>query len=331
MDDLRLVLAVCGAVLLAAIYLWELRRRRRARARLTDPRLASFGSERSAEQAEWGEATEGVGPVTVRARRPASTAGEQADHGLDDGVPAPRIAAAAREELEPGHRGEARQAAIPDASRATPSAASAAAGRGAVSDQRALSGLKAQRAAPEQLDLAGLELSAAPSVPAPRAAKARKRPRRGAEPDRSRSAEDFVLALTIMAPEGRRFRGGEVHRALEHEGLRHGAFQAFHRHRQGQASETVPVFSVVNVVQPGGFDLETIDELTTPGIALFTQVPGPPDPSGAFDEMLSAAERLTQSLGGRLCDESRSTLTMQSVNLMRERIAEHGRRSLLKV
>lgn len=345
MDELRLALVICGVALLGAIYLWESRRRRRARALLDEPRLGPFESDPSHEQVGEDRWDRSDGPITVHATRRPVPSGALDERERDEGpATAQYRVSAASVDSDPGDGSE--RLSVSEASLAVPptpgrarepnagpravvaSGASESTARqsgGTVFGLRSLAGLKAQRETPEQLELAGLELTAAP-----RAAKVRKRQRRGAAPAESQPAKDFVLALTIMAPEGRRFRGGELQRALEHEGLRYGAYQAFHRDPEEQAAAANPLFSVVNVVQPGSFDLETIDELMTPGIALFTRVPGPPDSSAAFNEMLSTAERLARSLGGRLCDETRSTLTTQSVNLMRERIAEHGRRLLLK-
>jgi FtsZ-interacting cell division protein ZipA len=45
--------------------------------------------------------------------------------------------------------------------------------------------------------------------------------------------------------------------------------------------------------------------------------------------MHGAATSLAEELGGRLCDESRSTLTRQALNHIRERIAEAVRRRRL--
>jgi FtsZ-interacting cell division protein ZipA len=46
--------------------------------------------------------------------------------------------------------------------------------------------------------------------------------------------------------------------------------------------------------------------------------------------MLDAATTIAEELDGTLCDESRSHLTPQSINHLRERIADFVRRQLLK-
>ena len=70
---------------------------------------------------------------------------------------------------------------------------------------------------------------------------------------------------------------------------------------------------------------------SSPGLALFLGLPGPGDPADAFDRMLEIARGLATRLGGDLRDDTRSTLTAQTIQAYRGRIAEferrHGRRS----
>ena len=56
------------------------------------------------------------------------------------------------------------------------------------------------------------------------------------------------------------------------------------------------------------------------------RLPGPERPAEAFELMHGVATHMAEELGGRLCDESRSTLTGQALNHIRERIADLSRR-----
>ena len=49
-----------------------------------------------------------------------------------------------------------------------------------------------------------------------------------------------------------------------------------------------------------------------------------------YQQMLDAARTVAEDLNGTLCDETRSTLTPQSINHLRERIADFRRRQMLK-
>ena len=133
------------------------------------------------------------------------------------------------------------------------------------------------------------------------------------------NAPDKVIVLNVMAPPGQHFVGPKLIEAIESSGLRYGDMQIFHYY-----SDTVPVFGVVNMVKPGVFDLDTIDQLSTPGVSLFVQMPNDLA-SGlqAFDTMLSTAQQLAECLGGELRDETRSVLTHSAIDHIRQQVAEY--------
>lgn len=142
--------------------------------------------------------------------------------------------------------------------------------------------------------------------------------------------EDVVLAVTVMAKEGQRFPGEELRNWLQALKLRHGDMGLFHYRPPGKPLRAPPTFSVSSVLKPGSFDFEQMEDTTVPGVALFIKLPGPDDPVAAFEEMLRTARKLADGLDGVVCDETRSTLTGQVINHMRERIAEFSRRQRLR-
>jgi cell division protein ZipA len=104
----------------------------------------------------------------------------------------------------------------------------------------------------------------------------------------------------------------------------------FHYRPPGKPLRAPPTFSVSSVLKPGSFDIEQMEDTTVPGVALFIKLPGPDDPVAAFEEMLRTARKLADGLDGVVCDETRSTLTGQVINHMRERIAEFSRKQRLR-
>jgi cell division protein ZipA len=144
------------------------------------------------------------------------------------------------------------------------------------------------------------------------------------------SDEELHIVMTVMARTGEWFSGDALRHALERAELYHGDMNIFHRHEQPRDPSSPTLFSVANVLAPGYFEPERMDTLTSPGIAMFMRLPGPERPVDAFQQMLDAAKTVAEDLDGRLCDESRSTLTPQSINHLRERIADFGRRQMLK-
>ncbi len=82
-------------------------------------------------------------------------------------------------------------------------------------------------------------------------------------------------------------------------------------------------------MEPGSFDLENIKDQEIPGISLFQVIPGPIDAIEGFDQMMTAARALAQSLNGELLDESGSTLSIQRERYMREEIIQFQHSSLM--
>lgn len=132
---------------------------------------------------------------------------------------------------------------------------------------------------------------------------------------------ELILVLTVVAHGKGLFRGKDIVRFLEGQGLCHGEMDIFHAYSAGGRS----VFSVANIVEPGIFDLRTIDSFVTPGLTLFLRLPGPAGGFAAFDAMLETARILAEGLNGEIRDERRNVLTTQAVQQIRERILAFNR------
>jgi cell division protein ZipA len=144
---------------------------------------------------------------------------------------------------------------------------------------------------------------------------ARRRPPRTAEDPRR------VVVLNIMAREDRAFSGGAVRGALDEAGFEYGDWQIFHYYSPTDR-DAPPLFSLANMVKPGSFDLERMDEMNTAGLSLFMVPAGEEGDVAAFDAMLGTARRLAGALGGEVRDARRSVLTRQAIGLTREQLNE---------
>jgi cell division protein ZipA len=126
-----------------------------------------------------------------------------------------------------------------------------------------------------------------------------------------------IVALRLSAG-AQLIEGSRLKNQLAQAGLRHGKYSIFHRLHDEDAT----LFSVASMVEPGTFDPHTMDGNQFPGITLFAQFPGPIDSDTMFNEMLSCARRLEQSMGGMLQDERGLPLTEQRAQRLREDIAD---------
>lgn len=175
----------------------------------------------------------------------------------------------------------------------------------------------------------------APVAPAAVTAPAAQKPKPAApavKPEPARPApppEDKIIVIYIMSPAGGRFSGNEVRRAVESAGLKYGNMNIFHRLVDPDNLDSDAVFSLANSVEPGTFDLDTLEEFSTPGLTLFMQLPGPLNGITALDSLLAAAHIIATELHGELRDQSRSVLGKQTIEHLHADIIEYQRRQRL--
>ena len=125
----------------------------------------------------------------------------------------------------------------------------------------------------------------------------------------------------MVAGEGCEFAGRELWDFLHAAGLRHDKMKILSK-CEGNRADGQPIFRVANIVNPGTFDADAIDDFSTPGISMFMLLPAPINNLLAFEQMLAVARRLAEALDGRLLDASRQEMTAQGIEQARRRIRE---------
>jgi len=133
------------------------------------------------------------------------------------------------------------------------------------------------------------------------------------------------VTLFVAARTGRMLAGSDVVVAAEKAGLEFGDMGIFHRLASGKADEG-PVFSMANMVKPGGFDMSKLETLQTPGVTLFMTLPGPLPALDAWEMLLPTAQRLAELLGASVLDEQRNALGRQRVAHLRDELRAWDRR-----
>lgn len=134
----------------------------------------------------------------------------------------------------------------------------------------------------------------------------------------SSDAPQDVLVIHLMANKGETLNGEDLLAVSVEVGLRYGAMKIFHRHISDDGSGPV-LFSMANLVNPGTFDLNTMPKITTPGVTLFMALDDLDDPSGAFEIMIEAINKMAEKLPLNVMDESRSSMTLQTIDHYRQR------------
>lgn len=141
---------------------------------------------------------------------------------------------------------------------------------------------------------------------------------------RKSEAYEKLVMLYLAAKSGHTISGAELVLAAEKVGLIHGHHNIYHRLADSSASGE-PVFSMANVIQPGYFDLDRIDTLSTPGVSFFLTLPGPVTAVQAWDSMLPIAERMAQLLDAVLLDSDRNALGRQRILHIKEELRAYDR------
>jgi cell division protein ZipA len=151
-----------------------------------------------------------------------------------------------------------------------------------------------------------------------------------AEEDRlPRDIDPHVFVLNVVARTSEGFSGADILQILLACDLRFGDMDFFHRHES--ASGRGPIqFSVANMMNPGVFDIDAMNQLRTRGLMFFLTLPGPEDMLQAFDYMYETAKTVARNLDGDVLDETRSAITRQSLEHMRQQIRELERRLMVE-
>ncbi len=149
-----------------------------------------------------------------------------------------------------------------------------------------------------------------------------------AEPKKDPNAPDDVFIVNVMAQSGRYLKGPALMASLNKIGMRYGDMDIFHRHLDNSGSGPI-IFSLANMVNPGTFDLDNIEQLETRGVSIFMTVPCKGEPTKNFALMYKAASTLAKELDAIMLDDQRNPLTKQTVNHYEQRVREYERKQLL--
>lgn len=293
MDQLRWILLAAGALLVAGIYVWGLRARRRS----------------AAPEHERAGRVEPARTVTLVAEEPRAEprldSQDDAAEPVQPPVPETRDRPAVRRPAGPVRReprleadGEADSGAAPAAARSEPR-----------SEPRIEPRIEPRS---EPRIETGRETAEATKREPPAASG------RGAAP---RAAAQKIVALRLVAPPGEQFEGARLLETLGASGFAFGRYQIFHRLDPAGR----PLVSLASLREPGTFDPQRMPELSFRGVVLFAVIPGPLPAGRAFDELIATSRDLAAKLGAQLQDEHGGPLSVQRIGQLRSEVADYER------
>ena len=130
-----------------------------------------------------------------------------------------------------------------------------------------------------------------------------------------------IVAVRVVAAPGAHFEGEVLLAALQADGFAFGRYQIFHRLDESGR----PLVSLASLKEPGTFDPPSMPGSQFRGVALFAVMPGPLPGLRSFDELIVTARALAATLGGHLQDERGGPLSVQRIGHLREEVAEFER------
>ena len=186
----------------------------------------------------------------------------------------------------------------------------------------------AQEAAPEPEVLEPADASPAPLSPRVNEVKEQAAPAIEEKPKGAAVAEvSEVLVLNVTAKKGRLIMGERLLSLMQGLELEYGERKIFSK-RTDDAERSPILFNVANMLQPGTFDLNNMENFATVGVTLFLALPSPISNFEAFEEMLQTAQDLVRSIDGELRDDQRNMMTGQTIEHYRQRVRDFELRRL---
>jgi cell division protein ZipA len=138
--------------------------------------------------------------------------------------------------------------------------------------------------------------------------------------------EPQVIILSVVMPANQQMFGAALLPSLLTLGLKYGEMNIFHRHEDSAGNGKV-TFSLANIMNPGSFDLDSMETFATRGVSLFMTLPNAGDSSAVFEQMLNAAKQLAQEFNAQIIDDKRNVMTKQTEQHYLGKIREFDRKS----
>ncbi|MBR9726969.1 cell division protein ZipA [Shewanella intestini] len=130
-----------------------------------------------------------------------------------------------------------------------------------------------------------------------------------------------VLVLHVVAKDGQQLQGAELLPSLLALNFKFGEMEIFHRHIDNAGTGDT-LFSLANMMKPGTFDPDNMEQFVTQGVVLFMTLPCYGNPEMNFTIMLNSALALAEDLDAQLLDGTRDLWTDSTRSQYQQRIKQ---------
>ena len=129
---------------------------------------------------------------------------------------------------------------------------------------------------------------------------------------------DFII-VHIQMPDGLTMEGSKLLPAVNTLGFKYSEEGFFNRHLDPAGHGPV-LFRLVNMYNPGTFDIDNMEQFSTAGVSLFMTLPCDGDGLAAFNMLHSAAKKLADEFGATILDSQREEMSVDSVREYVEKV-----------
>ena len=132
--------------------------------------------------------------------------------------------------------------------------------------------------------------------------------------------QDYII-VHIQTEEGIPMQGSVLLPLVLTLGFKYSEDGFFNRHEDTAGNGAV-LFRLVNMFNPGTFDIDNMEQFKTEGVSLFMTLPCEGEALPAFNMLHSAAKKIADEFGAQILDHERQPLDVAQVRQYVEKIRE---------
>jgi cell division protein ZipA len=133
-----------------------------------------------------------------------------------------------------------------------------------------------------------------------------------------------LFIFNVVAKEGSQLGGHEILQFFLTSGFRFGEMSLFHRHENSDGTGPI-IFSIANMMQPGTFDPDVMEQFKSEGVSFFLTAPNKViSINDSFEMMLRAVEQMAEEFDCIVLNEARKPMTQEEFIEYKRRLENYN-------
>ena len=146
----------------------------------------------------------------------------------------------------------------------------------------------------------------------------------GYDEDKIDNQEPFenIVVFHIVARGNNILSGVDIQNVCEELGLTFGEMDIYHYYDNVAGEKSKPLFSLVNMYEPGKFDIKNMQRFTTRGISVFSSLPKNETAESIFKIMLDTCNKIADQLDATIWGADKQPISEETVNNLYQQLKE---------